>query len=318
MAELNALPESVKTIRVHINSPGGSVFEANAIANALRAQQNDKGRTVEVRIDGLAASAATIVSSAGNPIKMADNALLMVHEPSGIVRGTAKDMRELATTLDAIRDTIIAAYKWVSKKTTDELSAMMTATTWMNAAQALENGFIHEITGAASVTATLRLDAVAGLLSDVPEELRPRVEALIAAPPAPPVSADAADVLRLCKAADCLDLAEGFVTAKATLADVEAKIATERAARAVIKQRQLDVKALCASGQIDAFADRLAASMLSLEDIGALVTTVKSIRSQAEIDTGLHPDQIKENTTAGWKKTTDRLNRSRSPFGARQ
>lgn len=321
VAELNALSDSIKTIRVHINSPGGSVFEANAIANALRAQQNDKGRTVEVRIDGLAASAATIISSAGKPIKMADNALMMIHEPSGIVRGTAADMRGLATTLDTIRDTIIAAYRWVSKRTSDELSAMMQATTWMNAQQALDHGFVTEIVGASSVTACFRPEAILAL-GTVPDDLRGFLDPLIQQPTPPTrpmVAAEAAEVLRLCKAADCLDLAEAFVNDHASLATVEAALATERTLRTTARQRSADVAALCGSGHLDALAGSLAASNLPLEMIGALVTTVKALRTSAEIDTGLHPDHIAANTTASWKKVTDRVNRGRrSPFGQRQ
>ena len=68
--EMKALPDSAKTIRVHVNSPGGDVFDAVAIANMLREQSQDKGRTVEMLIEGLAASAATIITSAGDSIKI--------------------------------------------------------------------------------------------------------------------------------------------------------------------------------------------------------------------------------------------------------
>ena len=79
--KLDALPETIKTIRVLVNSPGGSVFDAVHIANALRRQRDELGRNVEVDIEALAASAATIVTSAGNPIRIPRNALMMIHNP---------------------------------------------------------------------------------------------------------------------------------------------------------------------------------------------------------------------------------------------
>src|SRR5690348_329383 len=81
IADLAELPAAIKTIRLHVNSPGGDVFEAVAIANALRAQRTEQGRIVDVAIEGIAASAATIVTAAGAPIRIADNAIVMVHNP---------------------------------------------------------------------------------------------------------------------------------------------------------------------------------------------------------------------------------------------
>src|SRR5262245_49867465 len=73
--ELAALPESVKTVRVRINSPGGDVVAGIAIANALRAEQQ-KGRKVETIVEGLAASAASVIAMGGSTVRMADNALM--------------------------------------------------------------------------------------------------------------------------------------------------------------------------------------------------------------------------------------------------
>ena len=77
---------------MRINSPGGSVFDAVAIYNALKRHTG----TVTVWIDGIAASAASYVAMAGDEIIMPENAFLMIHDPSGIVMGTATEMREMA------------------------------------------------------------------------------------------------------------------------------------------------------------------------------------------------------------------------------
>src|SRR5688572_18855068 len=131
VSDLQGLPAAVRTLNVRVNSPGGSVFDAIAIANALRDERTSKGRTVKVRIDGLAVSAATIITSAGAPIEMVSNALLMIHEPRLVAIGTADEFRNHAKTLDMARDTIVATYRWVSPKSEEELVAMLKATTWM-------------------------------------------------------------------------------------------------------------------------------------------------------------------------------------------
>ena len=112
--KLDALPDNIKNIRVLVNSPGGSVFDAIHIANALRRQRDELGRNVEVDIEALAASAATIVTSAGRPVRMPRNALMMIHNPMALGIGDASEMRYLAEILDKVRATIIATYRWIS------------------------------------------------------------------------------------------------------------------------------------------------------------------------------------------------------------
>src|SRR5687767_1079301 len=89
--DLAKLPEAVKTLRIHVNSPGGDVFGAVQIANALRDQQTSKNRSVDTINEGLAASAASIILMAGKTVTMADNALTMIHNPWSIGIGEAKD-----------------------------------------------------------------------------------------------------------------------------------------------------------------------------------------------------------------------------------
>lgn len=90
--ELQNLPDSVRTLRLHINSPGGDAMAAHHIANTLRDQQAHKGRRVEVLIEGAAWSAATIITSAGKPTKIADNAIVMIHNPWSSLAGDASEM----------------------------------------------------------------------------------------------------------------------------------------------------------------------------------------------------------------------------------
>ena len=97
LAELGALTDDT-AIDLRLNSPGGSVFDAVAIHNALSRHAG----TVTVWIDGIAASAASYVAMAGDAIVMPENAFLMIHDPCGLVMGTAADMRDMAGTLDKI------------------------------------------------------------------------------------------------------------------------------------------------------------------------------------------------------------------------
>ncbi|WP_371056875.1 head maturation protease, ClpP-related [Rhodosalinus sp. K401] len=140
LAELGALPDD-GPIDLRLNSPGGSVFDAVAIHNALSRHAG----TVTVWIDGIAASAASYVAMAGDAIVMPENAFLMIHDPSGLVMGTAADMREMAGTLDKIAAGMTRGYAARSGKTEDEIAALMAAETWFSAAEALEAGLATQL-----------------------------------------------------------------------------------------------------------------------------------------------------------------------------
>jgi ATP-dependent protease ClpP protease subunit len=135
LAELGALPDGVP-IDLRLNSPGGSVFDAVAIYNAL--QRHDG--TITVWIDGVAASAASYVAMAGDEIVMPENAFLMIHDPSGLVMGTAADMREMADTMDKIAGAMVRGYAARSGRSEEEIAALMAAETWFDAEAALEAG----------------------------------------------------------------------------------------------------------------------------------------------------------------------------------
>ncbi len=137
-----------KDVTVRINSGGGDVFAAHAIHNQLVAY---KGR-VTVVIDGLAASAATIIAVAGDRIIMPSNALFMIHNPAIGLSDYygADELLKAAGALNTIKDSIVAAYRKRCKASAEELAAMMDAETWMGAAECLEKGFIDEIRGSVS------------------------------------------------------------------------------------------------------------------------------------------------------------------------
>jgi ATP-dependent Clp protease protease subunit len=138
--ELKALGP-VAELTVRINSPGGSVFDGVAIYNALKRHQ----ARVTVWIDGIAASIASMIAMAGDEIVMPENAMLMLHDPSALVLGTAADMRAMADALDKMKAGMVAAYRGKSGAENAEIEALMAAETWLSAEEAVELGLADRL-----------------------------------------------------------------------------------------------------------------------------------------------------------------------------
>lgn len=98
-----------------------------------------------MHIDGLAASAASVVAMAGDTIKMPENATLMIHNAWTYAGGGAEELRKTADELDRINDQIAGIYAARTGKEKDEISALMTAETWMSGTEALNMGFVNEL-----------------------------------------------------------------------------------------------------------------------------------------------------------------------------
>lgn len=132
----------VENIDVYINSNGGVVDTAIAINNALRRHK----AKVTVNIDGIAASAATLITCAGDIVRMPKNALFMIHNPSTIAMGDSEEMRKKADVLEKYKNSITETYLQKVNIDKEKLSELMDNETWLNAEEALEYGFIDEIT----------------------------------------------------------------------------------------------------------------------------------------------------------------------------
>lgn len=164
--DLDALGD-ISELNVFINSPGGDVFAGQAIYSIL----NRLACPVNVYIDGLAASAASIIAMVGDTIRMPKNAMLMIHNPWGMAIGYSSDLRKFADELDKVREAIIPVYQEQTKKEHDEIAEMMNAETWMTAEEALEKGFIHEIEEAKEIAASIR-NFDLSRFKNVPKEYR--------------------------------------------------------------------------------------------------------------------------------------------------
>lgn len=142
----------VNEIDVHINSAGGNVFEGHAIYNMLRMHK----AKVNIHIDALAASIASVIAMSGDTIFMHKNSLLMIHNSWIYTMGNAKELRETADLLDKTDKTSNIAYLDKAKNLSeDELKALLDAETWLTAEEALEMGFIDEILDANEVAASI-------------------------------------------------------------------------------------------------------------------------------------------------------------------
>ena len=146
--ELNAIGK-MDTINVRINSDGGSVFDGVAIQNSLR----KNSARVEVDIDGIAASIASIIAMAGDEIRIADNGFMMIHDPWIVAGGGADDLRKTADLLVKVRDTLVDTYVRRTGVDADTVSELMAAETWMDSTEAKELGFVDTVTGELAMAA---------------------------------------------------------------------------------------------------------------------------------------------------------------------
>ena len=128
-------------IVIYVNSPGGDCVAASQIYTML---MEYKGR-VTVKIDGIAASAASVIAMAGTEVLMAPTALLMVHNPLTVAIGDTEEMQKAIAMLDEVKESIITSYELKTGMSRAKLAHLMDAETWMNAQKAIELGFADGI-----------------------------------------------------------------------------------------------------------------------------------------------------------------------------
>lgn len=245
LADLGKLPDKAP-LTLRLNSPGGSVFDAVAIYNAL---QRHAG-TVTVSIDGIAASAASYIAMAGDEIIMPENAFLMIHDPSGMVMGTAADMRSMAEALDKIGGSLLRGYAAKSGKPEDEIAAIMAKETWLDAAEALEMGFADTMSKPVKIAANFDvsrfqntppeiIEAVKAKDEPAEVEIEPKSKTAPAAkdnPDPDPAAIHseamtyAKTVVDLCRLAGQPQMAASFLTAEASLEDIRKTLIDAKAA----------------------------------------------------------------------------------------
>ena len=194
--DLKALGD-VKLINLRIHSPGGDVFGGHAIYNLLKAHP----ARIEIDIDGLAASMASVIAMAGDVVRMPENAMMMVHRPWGIQGGDAEAMRRYSELLDKVEDQMIQAYVAKTGQTPDAIKTLLKNETWMTGREAVEAGFADQVTeplAAAAQLTSKRLTEFEHMPEALKALLEPRGNITLPAPAAPapaaPIPAPAAVV----------------------------------------------------------------------------------------------------------------------------
>lgn len=162
-SQLQSIPKD-REIVLRINSPGGNVHDGMAIYS-LMAERRDK---VECVVDGVAASIASVIAMCGRSLKMPRNALLMIHDPWGVVQGSADDMRQAAEMLDKHRDAIVTVYERKTGEDPEEIKKWMKAETWYTGDEAKTCKFCDEVTNEISFQASFDFSS----FQNVPDRLK--------------------------------------------------------------------------------------------------------------------------------------------------
>jgi ATP-dependent protease ClpP protease subunit len=171
---------SVSHIKVRINSPGGDLFAANAIYNILK----NHPAKITTYVDGLAASAASVVYMSGDERIIPRNGMIMIHNPSTVAWGDARDFRKVADTLDTARETIIAVYEQATGLDRAKIISLLNSETWITAKDAVDMGFAGKIDEQLAIAACIKdhslivngLSFDASKFKNIPDAFAPRVE----------------------------------------------------------------------------------------------------------------------------------------------
>jgi ATP-dependent Clp protease protease subunit len=154
------------SITLRINSPGGDLFEGVAIYNLLKAS----GKPVTCIVDGLAASAASLIAMAGDTCAMGDGSCMMIHQAMGIVGGYSSDFRKMADVLDTVSDSAADIYVTKTGMKKDKVLALMAAETWMTPQEAIDQGFATATTKQKAKNASNSFNL--SVFDNVPETLK--------------------------------------------------------------------------------------------------------------------------------------------------
>lgn len=313
LAELKSLPKNTNNIELSLHSPGGEVFDGWAIYNALKSAP----QSVHVRIEGLAASMASVIAMAGDTVSMPRNSYLMIHNPSGLALGESSDMRQLADLLDKLRDGIVNAYADRTGLERDKLITMMDAETWLTGEEAAALGFVDQATDAVALAALGSFDSrrfckmpTALLSSNAQEQTPDPVEPPAPAPAVTPEPAPAAEPVEPPAPAPAADPEpEPAAPVEPPAPEAQAKGFIERAVASITGAKRAKEAADTLRASIAALTterDALAAKVTELEKQGALVAQLQSALDEAEASAksaALQAAEIAAN--AGFKETAD-------------
>lgn len=276
LAEFRAI--EAPNVKVFINSPGGSVVEALAIFNGMRAT----GKNIEVHILGIAASAASYIAMAGHKIVMPANTMMFIHNPINAVYGNAEDMREMADILDKFGSILTDTYAKRFKGEAKVLDQLLAAESYLTAAECLEYGFCDEVVDEITATALFDVDRL-------PENVQALFKAKAAAAPAPaPVDVPAeslADMVAALTKDAGLERFAPIIVTDPTVTTLETATAAVTAAREIV--------ALAKHAGRPDDAEALVRSRKTLPEARkALADALAEADAALQVDTSAQPKQL--------------------------
>ena len=314
--EMEAVDGELTDIEMHINSPGGNVYDGVAIYNYLKRQ----AAKVTVYIDGEASSIASVIAMAGDEIIMPENALLMIHDPMAGVCGylNAPELRDMADKLDVVKKGILSAYRAKTGKDDDELWALLEAETYMDATQAHELGFVDTIEKPLDAVAHTDMKALLAGVKSQGEQVASKAQAK-AKLDALQARADLAEqklkdlqdggttnatnIITACNEASMDFLAKDMISRELTI----------EAATSELTQAKAIHDTLTAANLGDAVQSVVSAMHDPVKMAQRIVTDMKALHD-AEIDGSLNnnPDEP-EGKTVNRASVYDQLNNTKSP-----
>lgn len=272
--DLKAVDDGAVKVTVAINSPGGDVFDGFAIHNALVRL----GDRCTVRIDGLAASAASVIACGGSQVVMASNAMMMIHNPWTFAYGTAEELRKTADMMDKARDGILAAYRRKAPSIEDaELLRMLDDETWLTAEEAVALGLADVVGETVEMKACRGATGVLSRFKHPPKALlESEAGANDPAPePAQTVAKAAARIAQACLKAGIPEIAEVLIM-NTPLTD-EAAVAAE-------VERVQAIRDLCVTAKLPELAVDYVKAGISADSVRARLFDKIVLAGGKEID----------------------------------
>jgi len=276
ITSLDAIKAGAKSISLNINSPGGSVFDALTMFNALK----KCGATVNVCVMGIAASSASYIAMAGDTITMPENTFMMIHNPLNAIYGNAADMREMADVLDKIGNSLTATYVARTGLSETEVRDLLANDTYLTAAECVELGFADEMIAAVTAKASFEREHLPEHIQALFKPVDAVETELVESKPAAPAPVPFADQVKaLAVAAGIEELAPALAldTALDTLEKVSARIAEVR-----------EITSLCTVAKCPDTASELIAKGVPLADCRS---TLCELLAKSDDTTGVDTTQ---------------------------
>ena len=292
LKDFNALDDGVSPVVVAINSPGGNVFDGIALNSWLQRL----GNRATVRIDGVAASAASVIACGAHHVIMAESAMMMLHNPWTIAPGDATELRRVADLLDKSRDGLLAAYRRKAPNLAeDELVSMLDKETWLSAQEAVAIGFADVIAEGMPLKACRSSSGLLAQYQRLPAQIKAQQLDAMPEPPTAPepvVTPDSAPIVDPVPDPVALACLAATLCTEAQLPNVldcllaRSGLHDETRIRAEIT-RAIQVRDLCLTAKQLQHAESLIRAGHSVEDARAQLFTKLLSHTQQHIDTTL-------------------------------